>query len=102
MKLTPSILAAITDAAARYVRIGQIAAEIGLSKAEWKAALRVDLESVRLAVLRGRVQAAVANAEALDLCSLRYGNVAATLQILRSRFDWPKPKRGRPPRSRPR
>lgn len=101
LMLTPCTLAAITDAAARCVPIGGIAAAAGLSKAEWKAALRDEHEAVRLAVLRGRLLAFMENAESLGLCSSRYGKAAVALFILQKDHSWPSRGRGRP-RSTPR
>ena len=98
MKLTPSTLAAITEAAARCVAIGLIPAEVGMSAGAWQAAVRDDLESVRLAVLRGRLQAKVANAEALKRCAAM-GKTAVSLFVLQRDHNWPKPKIGRPRKS---
>jgi hypothetical protein len=96
--LSPETLSAITAAAARCVPIGQIAAEVGMTDAAWQAAVRDDLESVRLAVLRGRLQTKVANAEALKRCAAM-GKAAVSLFVLQRDHGWPKQKRGRPPRS---
>lgn len=98
--LTETTLAAITEAAARLVRIRDIPAAVGLSDEAWQAALRGDLESVRLAVARGRAQALAKNGEDLALCSGRYGKAEVSLFILQENHGWPKPRRGRPPKSK--
>ena len=93
--VSQELLDAITVAAARCLPIGQIAAGVGMTDEEWQAALRGSQEAVRLAVLKGRVQVQVKTAAALEQCSAM-GKAAASLFILHSVHDWPRPKRGRP------
>ena len=87
------LLDAITAAAARRLPISQIGDAVGGDA--WKAAVREDLEAVRMAVLAGRVQVQLKTAAALEECSAM-GKTAASLFILQSNHGWPKPKIGRP------
>lgn len=90
-----NLLSRITTAAARCVPFAKIGADVGLTADEWQELLESNRDAVALAIAKGRVEAEITSAEALQRASLA-GGVEATLHLLETNHGWNvKPKRYR-------